>query len=627
MMDAALGDRLERAIAQHQQGLLSEANRLYLELLVDQPGHADALHLLGVTAHQFGNCRHAVALIDRAISVDRSQAAYYSNRGNALKKLRQYDAAIASFNEAIRLKADFAAAFFNRGVVLNELKQYDAALSSCDRAICLKSDYAEAYSIRGYALQASKRFDAAIASFDHALAIFAGLPYVRGHRLHIKMIASLWHRHDDEVADLVGKIRGGERAATPFPVLSLVDSLAVQHQAATIYGADTSPLNDCLGTIGKRPRRQRIRIGYYSADFRDHAISYLMAELFERHDRGRFEVYGFSFGPADHGQMRQRIATAFDRFFDIRDQSDVAAAQLSRSLGVDIAIDLMGYTESQRMGIFSLRAAPIQVNYLGYPGTTAADYMDYLIADRTLIPEESQKYYSERIAYLPNSYQVNDTRRTIASKPIAREDLGLPNEGFVFCCFNKNYKITPTIFACWMRILAAVEGSVLWLLEDVATAVANLREEAYRSGVRGERLIFAKRVPVAEHLARHRAADLFLDTLPYNAHTTASDALWAGLPVLTCMGESFASRVSASLLNAIDLGELVTTNLADYQTLAIKLATNAEELQTIRKKLDQHRSTTPLFDIELFTRHIEDAYYQMYQRYQADLPPERIDVD
>ena len=626
-MDAAWGDRLQRAIARHQQGLLSEAHRMYLELLIDQPGHADALHLLGVTAHQFGHWRQAVALIDRAICVDRSQAAYYSNRGNALKKLKQYAAAIASFNEAIRLKADFAAAFFNRGVVLNEQQQYDVALSSCDRAICLKSDYAEAYSIRGYALQALKRYDAALASFDHALAISDVLPYIRGHRLHVKMIASLWQRHDAEAADLIGKIQSGDRAATPFPVLSLVDSLAVQHQAATIYGGDTSPLDDCLGAIGKRPRRQRIRIGYYSADFRDHAISYLMAELFECHDRDRFELYGFAFGPTDHGQMRQRIATAFDRFFDIGDQSDLAAAQLSRSLGIDIAIDLMGYTENQRMGIFALRAAPIQVNYLGYPGTTAAAYMDYLIADRTLIPEECQKYYSERIAYLPNSYQANDTRRAISTNPIAREDLGLPNGGFVFCCFNKNYKITPAIFACWMRILAAVEGSVLWLLEEVPTAVANLREQACRRGVRGERLIFAKRVPVAEHLARHRAADLFLDTLPYNAHTTASDALWAGLPVLTCMGESFASRVSASLLNAIDLAELITTNLADYEALAVKLATNAEALQSIKRKLDGHRSTTPLFDIELFTRHIEDAYRQMYERYQADLPPERIYVD
>jgi len=623
-MDAVLGNKLQRAISNHQKGLLSEAHRLYLELLIDQPGHAEALNLLGVIAHQIGNYQHAVALIDRAIGVDSLQVDFYSNRGNGLKKLKQYDAAIASFDEAIGLKADFAAAYSNRGIALYELKQFDAAITSYDQAICLKPDFAEAYSNRGNALQEVKQYDAAITSLDHAIAINGELPYIRGIRLHLKMIASLWDHFDDELGILIGKIESGEKASTPFPVLSIVDSPAVQRKAATIFVENKHPQNTCLRVIDKPPRRPRIRIGYYSADFGDHVMGYLMAEFFERQDKNLFELYGISFGLNDHGELRQRISKAFDRFVDVRDQSDQAVAQLSRSLGIDIAIDLMGYTDNQRTGIFSYRAAPIQVNYLGFPGTMAAEYIDYVIADRTLIPKESQKYYSEKIAYLPNSYKVNYTKRAIADKHFSRAELGIPNEGFVFCCFNNNYKITPTIFDCWMRILHQVQGSVLWLLEDNPTAVTNLRKEANSRGVHGDRLIFANRMPLAEHLARHRTAELFLDTLPYNAHTTASDALWVGLPLITCMGESFASRVAASLLTAIGLPELITTNLHDYESLAVKLATHPEELQSIKNKLERQRSTTPLFDVELFTKNIEDAYFQMYERYQSDLPPEAI---
>jgi predicted O-linked N-acetylglucosamine transferase (SPINDLY family) len=293
---------------------------------------------------------------------------------------------------------------------------------------------------------------------------------------------------------------------------------------------------------------------------------------------------------------------------------------------IDIAVDLNGFTEHSRTGIFALRAAPLQVNYIGYPGTMGAEYVDYLIADSTLIPNTSQQHYSEKIAYLPNCYQVNDGKRPIADKTFSREELGLPRTGFVFCCFNNNYKISSSTFDGWMRILRRVDGSVLWLFEDNPTAACNLRKEANARGVSVGRLIFAKRMPLAEHLARHRAADLFIDTLPYNAHTAASDALWTGLPLLTCIGQTFAGRVAASLLKAIDLPELITTTQEQYETLAIELATNPQLRKQIRHKLERGRLTTPLFDTQLFTRHIEDAYAQMYERYQADLPPDHIYV-
>jgi len=348
--------------------------------------------------------------------------------------------------------------------------------------------------------------------------------------------------------------------------------------------------------------------------------------LFERHDKAKFELVAFSFGPNRNDEMRKRVSAAFDQFMDVRNRSDKDIALLSRKLEIDVAVDLKGFTTDARAGIFSYRAAPLQVNYLGYPGTMGAEYIDYLIADGTLIPEASRQHYAEKIAYLPNSYQVNDRKRAIADKMFSREELGLPSTGFVFCCFNNSYKITPAIFDGWMRILKQVEGSVLWLLEANSTAVRNLRHEAEARGINAARLIFAKRMPLAEHLARHRAADLFIDTLPCNAHTTASDALWAGLPVLTCTGEAFASRVAASLLNAIDLPELVTTTQDQYEARAVELATNPERLKQIKQKLERNRLTTPLFDTELFTKHIEAAYIQIYERYQADLPPEHIYV-
>ena len=351
-----------------------------------------------------------------------------------------------------------------------------------------------------------------------------------------------------------------------------------------------------------------------------------MAGVFENRDISKFEIFGFSFGPDDSSVMRQRLHNAVDKFVDVRNVSDSDVVTLARDLQIDIAIDLKGFTTDSRTGIFALRAAPIQVSYLGYPGTMGANYMDYIIADPTVIPASDQRYFSEKIVYLPNSYQANDSKREISDRIFTRVEAGLPETGFIFCCFNNNYKITPGVFDCWMRILKQVEGSVLWLVEDNASAAANLRKEAATRGVNPERLVFAKRISLPEHLARHRLADLFLDTLPYNAHTTASDALWAGLPVLTQIGETFAGRVAASLLTASGLPELIVPMPEAYEELAIELANNPAKLAAIKAKLANNRLTTPLFDTKLFTRHLETAYKAMSQRYQAELIPDHIYV-
>ena len=401
----------------------------------------------------------------------------------------------------------------------------------------------------------------------------------------------------------------------------------LHRQASAIFAHYQYPANGALGPIAKYPKEQKIRVGYYSADFHNHATGYLMAELIELHDHHRFECIGISFGPKHHDQMQLRLEQSFDQFIDASAMSDIQIAQLSRELKIDIAVDLKGFTQHCRTGIFAYRAAPIQVNYLGYPGTMAAEYMDYLIADKVLIPEQSQGAYSEKIVYLPHSYQVNDRQRVISDKVFTRAELGLPEQGFVFCCFNNNFKILPAMFESWMRILKAVEGSVLWLYQDNEGAVDNLKKEAKARGVDPDRIIFAKRLPLEEHLARHRQADLFIDAFPYNAHTTASDALWAGLPVLTLMGQSFAGRVAASLLTAIGLPELITTTPAAYEALAIELAKSPEKLTALKQKLSNNRLTTPLFNTPQFTQDLERAYVQMYERYQADLVLKDIVID
>ena len=534
--------------------------------------------------------------------------------------------ALASYDKAIALKPDHAATHSNRGNALMDLKRHAEALASYDRAIALKPDDAAAHSNRGNALMALNRPEEALTSYDKAIALKPDFEFLYGNLIHMKMKICDWSNLETQIAQLVHKIDRAEKVSQPFLLLAETNSPELQRKAAEIYALARYPLNIALPKIAKRQRRNKIRIGYFSAEFRNHAIAFLTAELFERHNRSQFEVTAFSFGIDTRDDMRRRLEAAFDKFLDVRNRSDRDVALLARNLEIDIAVDLGGFTLDGRMGIFSMRAAPVQVNYLGYAGTTGAEYIDYLIADPTLIPASNQKYFSEKIVYLPNSYQANDRKRRIADKTFTRAEVRLPEDAFVFCCFNNNFKIAPEVFDCWMRILKRVDNSVIWLMEGNTKATSNLRKEAEIRGVHPERLIFAKPMPPPDHLARHRLADLFLDTLPYNAHTTASDALWAGLPVLTRIGETFAGRVAASLLNAIGLTELITSTPQAYEALAIELATNPEKLAAIKRKLANNRLTTPLFDTQTFTRHIEAAYTMMYERYQANLPPDHIYV-
>ncbi len=590
------------------------------------PNHPEAYNNRGVALADLGLRDAALSSYEEAIALKPDYAAAYNNRGNVLQDLRRHRDALTNYDSALRFDPDNAAIYNNRGAVLLTLKEYRKAIESFDSAIRLKPDYAEAHNNRGHALRELKQYQAALESYENAFRLEPDFEFLYGVKLHTQMHLCDWRGVDNQISEIVGQIAHNKPCSNPFPVLSFTDSLSLHRKAAEIWVNKKYPSNAVLGAIPRRPPRDKIRVGYFSMDFRVHAIAFLISGIIEAHNRDRFEIYGLCFGPNTGDEMQRRLKTAFDKFVHVEGTSSQDIAALARSMNIDIAVDLAGHTTDSRAEIFAARAAPIQVNYLGYPGTMGADYMDYLMADKTVIPEEDRNHYVEKIVYLPNSYQPNDNKRRTADRVFTREELGLPQSAFVFCCFNNSFKVTPATFDSWMKILKQVEGSVLWLLEDSPMAAENLRREAALRGVSGSRLVFARRMAQAEHLARHRAADLFIDTSPYNAHTTASDALWAGLPVLTCAGSSFPSRVAASLLAAIDLPELITFTTDDYESLAVRLAKNPGVLKAIREKLNRNRLNTPLFDTKKSAMHIEEAYELMYMRYHTGAKSDHIEI-
>jgi predicted O-linked N-acetylglucosamine transferase (SPINDLY family) len=620
-------DLLQQALALHRRGAFAEAATCYAEVLRADPGNADAHCYLGMIACQHGRFAEGAERGRQALSHDPRNARAHMLLGRALGFLGQPEEALASFDRAVAVAPDLARAHGHRADLLAELGRNAEAIESYDRALALAPDVVEDWFNRGGALTAVGRYEEAIASFNRAAALnpeLAASDVLRAPLFLSRLRICDWANYQGDAAQLLAMVRAGQPLSVPFAALLLPCTPAEQLQSAQRYVQD-HPAPPALWR-GEMYSHDRIRVAYLSADFREHATSHLAAGLFEQHDRSRFEVTALSFGEDDGSAIRRRVAAAFERFVDVHHNSDQKIAELMRRHEIDIAVDLMGFTKDHRLGVLARRPAPIQVNYLGYPGTMGTAFHDYIIADGTVIPEEHEAYYAERIVRLPGSYQVNDDQRPIAAATPSRRDCGLPEDGFVFCCFNNTQKLSPDVFDVWMRVLKAVDDSVLWLLEGNATSSANLRAAAEQRGVSPQRLIFAGKTTLPEHLARQRLADLFLDTLPYNAHTTASDALWAGLPVLTQIGPTFAGRVAASLLRAIGLPELITATAQDYEQRAIELAQNAEGLAAIRRKLAANRATTPLFDTALFARRIEAAYAAMHQRYQAGLAPDNIAV-
>ena len=655
--EIAVTDLLEQSLSQYRAGNHDLALARVAAAIDLEPQRADALNLQGVILNAAGRPAEAVASIERAIEAAPDNVGIVANLGMALRSAGRLDEAWAAYDRVLTLDPEYAPAYVNRGAVLFDLHRYAAALSDYDKALTLRPEHAETIYRRGVVLGAMGRLSEAILALDRALELRPGLvdaligrgdcrrklgqvadaladyraafalrpndPTLPGLVLRQQMKLSDWADFDRQRAELSRRVAAGTTQLGPFASLSTLIAPDLQLKAARDWNARRMPA--AAAALPATAHAGPIRLGYFSADFNEgHPTMLLMAEMLARHDRGKFHVTGFHFNLQGKPDTN-RYATLFDAFVGLDGRSDIEAAALARDRKVDIAIDVDGFTRDSRPRIFAHRAAPVQVSYLAYAGTLGVGHIDYLVADPTLIGSADTNFYSEKIAWLPHSYQPRDTRILPDETP-TRAEAGLPETGFVFCCFNNNYKITPDVFSAWMTILSRVPGSVLWLLAERPRVIFNLRREAQARGIDPARLIFAAYVPIRRHLARLRLAGLVLDTLPYNAHTTASDALFAGVPLLTRPGDTFASRVGASLLTTLGLPELIAGSGDDYVERAVEIGTNPTLAAALREKLADQVVTSPLFDMERYARDLEAAYLVMIERARAGLPAESFAV-
>ena len=597
-----------RATALQQLGRFEEARAGFDAVLLLRPNAAGALNNRGDTLLALKRPADALPDFERALAIQPGMAQAHLGKGIALQRLHRLEESLSCFDRATQIWPDLADAYFFSALSNERLGRLEEAVAGYDKSLALEPDGFAAMVNRATVLLKLKRFGDAASAFTKIESLAPG----NGQSLNGLAFAAAhacdWTRWDETRDALASALRAGKTEIQPAGLFPYSDDPALMRMAANNLVADLPKIEKPLWR-GKPFSGKKIKLGYCSADFHNHATSQLMVEVWEKHDRDRFEVIAFDYGPDDGSAMRARVKKSFDHFRELEGGSAAAIAGLIADEGIDIAVDLKGLTDKAMTAIFAHRSAPVQVNYLGYPGTMGADFMDYILADPIVLPLDQQPFYAETILHLPDCYQPNDRARVAST--MSRAEAGLPTQGFVFCCFNNNWKITPPVFDIWMRLLKAVPGSVLWLIEDNREAVANLRREAAARGVEQSRLIFAPRVDPAAHLARQRLADLFLDTLPYNAHTTGSDALWMGVPVLTCMGTGFAARVAASLNRAIGMPEMITDTLEDYEGLALALAQGPARLAALKQKLEANRLTTPLFDSTRFTRNLEVAYETM----------------
>jgi len=606
-----------------------EAVENYDRAVALRPDYADAHFNRGSALAEIGRFEEALDCFERVISLQPVRAGAHHGRANTLAQLKRYDRALEGYDQAVALDPGNPVIFNNRGNALASLARRHDAIQSYERSLELKPDYLEALINRGQTLSEIGRHEEALDCYARAAALNSeasqALPYMPGRIACAKLYVCDWSDYEKTVGDVSERCLAGDRVIVPFGSYQLLDSAELQYRSARIFVEDRNPASRHPLWTGGRYAHDRIRLGYVSFNFREHMMAYQIAGIVEHHDRSRFETIALSLYPKAVGPMQERLRSAFDRFVDVGNQGELETARLARELEVDILVDLTGHTRGGRMGLFAHRPAPIQVNF-NCPGTSGADYLDYIIADRVVVPSEHHRCFSEMVVYMPDTFLPNSPRRISPHSP-SRSEAGLPERGFVFCSFNNSYKIRPDIFDVWMRLLSRFEDSVLWLTSGNAMVVGNLQREANARGVDPRRLIFAPRVEAPEdHLARQRNADLFLDTLPYNAQTTAADALWAGLPVLTCLGRAFSGRVAASALTAIGLPELITESLDDYEALASSLVEDPERLRGIRETLAHNRFDCPLFDTSRYTRHIESAFEQMWERYQKGEPPRHFAV-
>jgi protein O-GlcNAc transferase len=591
-----------------------------------KPDFAEAYCNRGRVFHELNQLDQAKLSYKYAIDIKPNFPEAHFNNGQLFHDLKQFNLAIDSYSKAIELKPDFAEAYCNIGNIFSDCKKIDASIEYFDKAISIRPNFEEAYFNRGNALVATKKFNIAIESYSQALNINAEIDWAPGALLFLKMQLGDWSNFKIDLENISKKIVEDKKVVTPLALLAMNDNPILHMKAAEIFVKFKCSSTESPQILKRLKINQKIRIAYISPDFRTSPVGLLTAELFETHNRDRFEILAFSLRPSPlNDELCIRLKKGFDKFIDVSLNSDLEVSQLSRDLGIDIAIDLAGHTESSRPGIFYNRAAPIQVNWLGYPGTSGAPFIDYVISDKVVTPSENRSFYSEKIAYLSNSLMVDDSTRIPSSRIFSKEECALPKNAFVFCCFNNHFKFNEELLDSWSKILSMASNSVLWIPDHGELFSRNIQNQFFIRGIDSSRIIFAKRMDdISDHLARIRLADLFLDTRPYNAHTSSLDSLKGGVPVLTLMGKSHASRIAASILKCIGLEELITTSRDEYENLAIHLATHPEKIITLKNKLAINLNNSPLFDTPLFAKNIESLYEKMYERYQSNLEPDHI---
>ena len=640
-----LDKSLDYAIELHKKGNIEEALSLYLKLHIDQNENTKLLFYIGNAYLQTKKFNLAIDYYKKTISSDQNHFNAYNNLGGTLLTLGRYKEAIEIFKKTIKIKPDFSDAYSNLASCYHNLKQYEDSILNYKKAIKLNPknfaaynnlgssykeinqsenainnfniakkinpDYCIVYNNLGNHFQEIKLYEDAIKNYKKVVELKPDFKFAIGKLMHAKMRISDWNEYKIHLDNLINSFKKKNKTITPFPFLSLIDNPEYHKKNAEIYSKEQfiGPKKEKLER--KIIKNEKIKLGYFSPDFRDHPILHLTREIFQFHNKSKFEIYAFSFGPKEEYENLEEVKAFFTKFIDIRNMSDQEVANLSQEIGIDIAIDLCGFTAWNRAKIFYFRAAPIQINYLGYPGTMGSEFMDYIIADKTVIPENEKINFSEKVAYLPNCYQPNTKTNSLIEKDFSRTDFNLPKDAFVFCNFNSSYKITPNIFNVWMNILKKVPKSILWLLKSNNAASQNIWKTAEKKGIDRNRILFAERLPHYDHLKRIALADIFLDTFPYNAHTTASDTIRMGVPIIALRGKSFASRVSSSILNQVNLKELITTNTEEFQNLAIDIASNKNKLKKIKDDLNNSLSNSSLFDSVKFTKDLETLYQKI----------------
>ena len=632
----------EKAKNLHFSGKIKEAQKLYLKLIKSHKDNHILNYLLGTTLLQIENYYEAIKYFDKSIKLNPNLFDAYNNKGIALNKIEKYNESIQNYNQAIKLKKDFFDAYLNKGISFknlkeynkaidcfeyciklkpddpkiynnlgnlnNEIKNYEKAIKYYDKAIKLNNNFAEAYYSRAVILHSFNHISLAVNDYEKAIKLNGNFDYVHGDLMHAKMHMCDWDNFYELKKKIENEIKNKKKVIRPFALLSLNDEQDLHKVATTLYAKSFFPT---ISDNNKNSNNNnKIKLGYFSPDFREHAVTHLILDVFKNHDKSLFEIYGFNHGPRND-QWTNEVKKNFDKFFNVYNKSEEEIAILSRKNKIDIAIDLCGYTKYSISNAYYHRAAPIQINYLGYPGTMGSKNYDYIIADKNVLPQSEFKNFSEKVLYLPNCYQANQAKIKISESNFSKKDFNLPNDKFIFGCLNSNYKINPIIYDSWMEILRSCKDSVLWLLKENNDSSLNLVKEASKRGVGSERIIFTEKAKMDIHLKRVQFIDLFLDTYPYGAHTTASEAIRMGVPVITIKGNSFASRVATSILKTVGMNNLITKNIGEYTRVAINLGVNKDKLSKLKNHLSNNKNINKLFDSKKYTKDLEKIYLNL----------------